>query len=74
MKQLDAQDTTDIATAQLEPIDLSLSVLKEVGAQWLVDMAQYFSNNPDIVVSGFFFVQELQGLLAQSYRKFKNKA
>ena len=54
MKQLDAQDTTDIATAQLEPIDLSLSVLKEVGAQWLVDMAQYFSNNPDIVVSGFF--------------------
>ena len=54
MKLLDAQDTTDIATAQLEPIDLSLSVLKEVGAQWLVDMAQYFSNNPDIVVSGFF--------------------
>ena len=73
MKQLDAQDTTDIATAQLEPIDLSLSVLKEVGAQWLVDMAQYFSNNPDIVVSGFFRAG-LQGLLAQSYRKFKNKA
>jgi hypothetical protein len=74
MKQLDAQDTTDIATAQLEPIDLSLSVLKEVGAQWLVDMAEYFSNNPQILLSVGLFVQELQGLLAQSYRKFKSKA
>ena len=53
MKQLEQQDVTDIATAQLHPIDLSLSMLKEVGAQWLVDMAEYFSTNPQIIVNGF---------------------
>ena len=71
MKQLDAQDTTDIATEQLEPIDLSLSVLKEVGAQWLVDMAQYFSNNPDIVVSGFFRAG-ITGALSSDCREAPN--
>ena len=50
MKQL---EDVDIETCELEPIDLSLSVLKEVGAKWLVEMAKYFEDNPMIIVNGF---------------------
>lgn len=50
MKQLEG---VDIETCELEPIDLSLSVLKEVGAKWLVEMAKYFEDNPMIIVNGF---------------------
>ena len=30
-----------------------MPVLKQVGAQWLVDMAEYLSNNPQIITNGF---------------------
>ena len=50
MKQL---EDVDIETCELEPIDLSLSVLKEVGAKWLVEMAKYFEDNQMIIVNGF---------------------
>ena len=48
-KQLEG---VEIETCELEPIDLSLSVLKEVGAKWLVEMAKYFEDNPMIIVNG----------------------
>ena len=38
---------------ELEPVDLSLPVLRELGAKWLVDMAAYIANNPDFIVKGF---------------------
>jgi hypothetical protein len=28
-------------------------VLKELGAKWMVEMAEYFADNPQIVVNGF---------------------
>lgn len=28
-------------------------MLKELGAKWLVEMAQYFVDNPQIIVNGF---------------------
>ena len=43
----------DIEAVELEPINLGLPALKEVGAKWLVDMAAYISSNPQIVVNGF---------------------
>ena len=30
-----------------------MTVLKEVGAKWLVEMAEHFEENPQIIVNGF---------------------
>ena len=51
LKQL---ESVDIETSELKLIDLSLSIHKEVGAKWLVEMAKYFEDNPMIIVNGFF--------------------
>ena len=37
----------------IQPIDLGLPVLKNCGARWLVEAAEYISNNPQIIVKGF---------------------
>ena len=50
MEQLEGQD---IETSEIKPIDLSMAVLREVGAKWLVEMAEYFENNPQIIINGF---------------------
>ena len=34
-------------------MDLSLPTLRELGASWLVQVADYFANNPDMIVDGF---------------------
>ena len=52
-KQLEGQDITDLETLELQPIDLSLPALKEIGAKWLVDRANYISENPQFIVNGF---------------------
>jgi len=36
----------DIETVAVAPIDLSMGMMKEIGAKWLVDMASYISDNP----------------------------
>ena len=46
-------DGREVESTDLEPVSLSLPVLKELGAKWLVQMAVYFSDNPQIVVNGF---------------------
>ena len=43
----------DIESAELQPINLGMPVLKELGAKWTVEMAEYFGENPQIVVNGF---------------------
>ena len=40
-------------TTDLEPINLRLAVLKELGARWLVEMFDYFQDNPQVIVNGF---------------------
>ena len=30
-----------------------MAVMKEIGSKWLVDAADYISNNPHIIVNGF---------------------
>lgn len=37
----------------MEPVELSMAVMKETGAKLLVDMADYISNNPQFIVNGF---------------------
>ena len=46
-------DETDILLTDLQPVSLGLPVLKELGAQWMVEMADYFMENPQIIVNGF---------------------
>ncbi len=41
---------TDI---DLEPIDLSLPLLKEKGAHWLVEAVTYIAENPLMIVNEF---------------------
>ena len=40
----------DIESTELQPIDLSLPVLKTLGARWMVEMADYFADNPQMVL------------------------
>ena len=38
----------DVETATLQPIDLVMPVMKELGAKWLVQMADYIADNPQL--------------------------
>ena len=49
-KQLEGND---VESTELQPLDLSLPRLKELGAKWMVEMSQYLAENPQIKVSGF---------------------
>ena len=42
-----------MANAVLELVDLSLPLMKELGAKRLTEMAEYLSTNPQFVVNGF---------------------
>ena len=52
-KQISDQLGQDMANAVLEPVDLSLPLMKEPGAKWLTEMTEYLSANPQFVVNGF---------------------
>ena len=51
--QLEGRDLDDLEAAELQPIDLGMPVMKEIGAKWLVEMADHISNNPQFIVNGF---------------------
>lgn len=51
MEQIDGD--RDIDGVEISPVNLGLPVLKELGAQWLVQMAEYISDNPQMIVNGF---------------------
>jgi len=46
-------DVDDIRKVELVPVDLRLVVTREISAQWLVEMFDYISSNPQFVVNGF---------------------
>ena len=56
-----SQQITEIESVDLQPINLGLQVLKELGARRMVEMAEYFSDNPQIIVNGLLrpVLQEL---------------
>ena len=64
MKQLDGKD---IEFAELQPIKLGMHVLKELGVKGMVEMAEYFGENPQIVVSGFMKAGIAGALDGQSF-------
>ena len=42
-----------IEAKDLQPVDLRLSTMKPIGAEWIMSMFRYFSSNPDIIKNGF---------------------
>ena len=61
--QLEGEDTSDLESIELEPINfglpanLGLPALKEIGAKWLVEMEVYICDNPQIIVNGFIHLR-----------------
>ena len=51
-QQLEGQDAE---TADLELVDLSMGMIKEIGAKWFVDTANYIGDNPQFIVNGFIY-------------------
>ena len=47
----------DLESMDFEPVDLCLAAVRELTEKWLVDMAEYISNNPLITV---FYARGLQ--------------
>ena len=52
MKQLEQRDD-DLEAAEIQPIEMGMPLMKEISAKWLVDMAQYLSDNPQIIANSF---------------------
>ena len=59
MKQLDKNVNKP---TNLEPINLGLPIVKELGARWLLQMTKYFKENPQTIVSGFLWVGKVGDL------------
>ena len=53
MQQLEGRDLNDLEAAELQPIQLGMQVMKDVGAKWLVELADNISNNLQFLVNGF---------------------
>ena len=52
-RQLDGENMDELESSEIEPNDLSMQVIKHISAEWLVNMAEYISRNPQFVVHGF---------------------
>ena len=48
---------------EIQPFDLRLSVVKPMGAQWMIDLFDCLKGNPPIITHGFKHVG-ISGLLA----------
>ena len=42
-----------VEVKDLVPVDLHLSTIKPIGAEWIKSMFYYFSNKPEIIRNGF---------------------
>lgn len=52
-KQFEDQSDVPLDDVTLNPVDLSLANVKNIGAKWLVEAAKYIANNPQFIVNGF---------------------
>ena len=50
-KQLEGVE--DIESVEVQPVDMCSAAMKVLTAKWLVEMGEYLSENPQIVVNGF---------------------
>ena len=40
-----------------EPVDLRLTIMKPLGAKWMISLHDYFKSNPKIIQNGFNFIR-----------------
>lgn len=52
-KQLGGRNLEDLEYIAILPINLSMPVMKEVSAKWLVDVVDRISEKPQLIVNGF---------------------
>lgn len=52
-EQIFRQLDQEIEPDRLEPVDLRMSLMKPLGAQWIISLCDYLSSHPDIIVNGF---------------------
>ena len=48
----------------ISPIDLRLSIIKPIHAQWLIEAYVYIKSRPDIVING---LKQLHGILQNKF-------
>ena len=65
LTQLDGEDIENLEDLELQPINLGMPAMKELGAKWLVNTAQYISDNPQIIVNSFYALESLHGALGR---------
>uniref|UniRef100_A0A1X7U5T8 DDE-1 domain-containing protein n=1 Tax=Amphimedon queenslandica TaxID=400682 RepID=A0A1X7U5T8_AMPQE len=53
MEQIQGISDDDIETHNLQPIDLSMARVKEISAEWLVQVSMYIASNLQFLVNGF---------------------
>ena len=53
MLQLEGKSDEEMEVFDLHSIALSMAQMKEVSADWLVEMADYIWQNPSFLVNGF---------------------
>ena len=39
-------------------VDLRLTIVKPLGAQWLISLCDYFKGKPDIICNGFHYIKD----------------
>ena len=53
IEEQDSSDDTGTIEIDMEPVGLSLPVMKELGAEWIVEMTEYIRDNPQFITNGF---------------------
>ena len=51
--QLEGEGVADLEALELQPINLAMPAMKELGAKWLVNTVTHISENPQVIVNGF---------------------
>ena len=54
MEQLSGESMDDLGGAEIKPINLSMPVIKNISAKWMVEMAEHISNNPQFIAKRFY--------------------
>ena len=53
LQQCEDQSHVPLSDISLEPIDMSMPVMKNISAKWFVKAAEYIADNPQFIVNGF---------------------
>lgn len=76
-EQLDDNASADVEEVEIIPVNLSLPLMKEVIAGWLVEMYEYLADNPSFIVKDLC-VQEyvehlMEVMILNQYQPAKQK-